>query len=53
MADTSIRLPKPRYGQIVVLQKNGEEPRGKKQKQTQIQSPPLTNLFITKAMVSL
>ena len=25
----SVKLPKPRFGQIVVLQKNGEEPRGK------------------------
>jgi hypothetical protein len=27
MAD-SVKLPKPRFGQIVVLQKNGDEPRG-------------------------
>ena len=28
MADLTVKLPKPKYGQIVVLQKNGEEPRG-------------------------
>lgn len=28
MAELSLKLPKPRYGQIVVLQKNGDEPRG-------------------------
>ncbi|EFX78309.1 hypothetical protein DAPPUDRAFT_225461 [Daphnia pulex] len=28
MAEISVRLPKPKYGQIVVLQKNGDEPRG-------------------------
>ena len=26
---SQVKLPKPRFGQIVVLQKNGEEPRGK------------------------
>lgn len=29
MADLSVKLPKPKYGQVVVLQKNGDEPRGK------------------------
>ncbi|XP_059351643.1 proliferation marker protein Ki-67-like [Daphnia carinata] len=28
MADLSVKLPKPKYGQVVVLQKNGDEPRG-------------------------
>ena len=28
MAELSIKLPKPKYGQIVVLQKNGDDPRG-------------------------
>ncbi len=28
MAEISVKLPKPKYGQIVVLQKNGDEPRG-------------------------
>lgn len=28
MSDLSVKLPKPKYGQVVVLQKNGDEPRG-------------------------
>lgn len=30
MADLSVKLPKPKFGQVVVLQKNGDEPRGEK-----------------------